>query len=739
MPSKGANPAASVDPMFASYEQLAGSLLKNLSGVCLLGSDLRSRGQSSTLKPEAIAKWLRSLRWDAAHDRTPAGVAQGRGQWLSAIPLEQSDGSLLGAFCVRQSLATLPAQPARHAAGVAQQLKPLLDCVHRELAAAIPARSRVQALTERTAELEWLFKVTGNLKGSLDDGRLVEELLIASTERLDSALGVLSIPEKRLCIEHERDMLDAGPLRTAWQQTQQHLMTWAQRQNRPLVLNGAGRDSNKIARCKILSVPVVRETGRVLGVMAFFKPADAADFASRHVFLARHLGRQTASLVDAQFDLMTGLYTRDGIEQMYGGLSDGPVAADRSIIYVDVDHMHVVNELHGFEVGNELIVRIADLLSPPLLPDGALAARISGDRFAIIMPESDPKAAAKVAEQLQVAANRLVIGPTQNVVDVSISCGVAALVCMPQGLARAMAAAELACKTAKNRGRGRVELYACEDHSMMRRHDDAVAVGELRAALKADRLLLFAQRITPLRNLSLPGGYELLLRLKSEDGSLVAPGPLIVAAQRYQLLPSVDRWVIQRALQMLAPYRGMLKSRGLSMSINVSGQSIGDETFVHHLREQLKAANLPRDCVTIEITEQAAVTNIARANGMIQQLTALGCRFALDDFGTGSNSLTTLKNLQISRVKIDGSFVRDILTDRNSLSTVRAIVELAKGLSMDTVAEYVETEAIAKEVRRLGVDYAQGYAFGKPEPLDSLLESLSKDESRRLHKLFLEM
>src|ERR1700693_5242642 len=141
MPSKGVQPAAPVDPMFASYEQLAGSLLKNLNGVCLLESDLRSRGQSSTLEPETIAKWLRSLRCDADHDRTPAGVAQGRGQWLVATPLEQSDGSLLGAFCVRQSLANPPTQPARHAADVAQQLKPLLDCVHRALAAAIPAKS----------------------------------------------------------------------------------------------------------------------------------------------------------------------------------------------------------------------------------------------------------------------------------------------------------------------------------------------------------------------------------------------------------------------------------------------------------------------------------------------------------------------------------------------------------------------------------------------------------------------
>ncbi len=729
-------PAASVDPMFASYVKLATSLLADLTGLCLLDFDLQSRGHADTPTPAVIAKWLRSLGWTDPNNRLPAGIASGRGRWLTAIPLEQSDGTLLGVFCVQQSRDPHPEHAARHAAAVALQLKPLLDCVYREFAAAIPASSRVQALTERTAELEWLFKVTGNLKGSSDDRHLLEELLTAATMRLHCALGVLSVPEKRLVLEHERDA--AAPLRAAWKQSEQHLITWAQRQNRPLVINGGGRGTQEAPRCKILSVPVVRDNGRVLGVLAFFNPPGAPDFASRHVFLARHLGRQTASLIAAQFDLMTGLYTRGGIEQMYGGMPGDPAAADRSILYIDVDHMHVVNELHGFEVGNELIVRIADLLSPPLLPEGALAARISGDRFAVILTEPDPVLAAKIAGDILAAASRLVIGPLQNLVEVSISCGVASLVSMPQGLARAMAAAELACKTAKNRGRNRVELYACEDDSMMRRHDDAVAVGQLRAALKSDRLLLFAQRIAPLQNRSLPGGYELLLRLQSEDGELVAPSPLLKAAQRYQLLPSVDRWVIQRALQTLAPYRDMLRSRGLSMSINVSGQSIGDETLVEHFREQLKTAKLPPGCITVEITEQSAVTNLVRANAMIDKLKVLGCRFALDDFGTGANSLTSLKSLQIARLKIDGSFVRDILTDRNSQATVRAIVELAKGLSMDTVAEYVETEAIADAVRRLGVDYAQGYAFGRPEPLDAVLKILSQDESLRLRRLFLE-
>jgi len=194
---------------------------------------------------------------------------------------------------------------------------------------------------------------------------------------------------------------------------------------------------------------------------------------------------------------------------------------------------------------------------------------------------------------LQAAAAALTIGPAQEAVDVSVSCGVAALVSMPQGLARALAAAELACKSAKKHGRNRVELYACEDNSMMRRHEDVVAVGQLRSAFKTDRLLLYAQRIVPLQNASLPSSFEILLRLRGPKGDIIAPGSLINAAQRYQLLPSVDRWVAERALQTLSAYRSMLKSRAISVSINVSGQSIGDEAFIRRFTDQLKAAALP--------------------------------------------------------------------------------------------------------------------------------------------------
>jgi len=726
------------DGLFDSYVQLTRNLCEEVAGICLLHGDLSVRGVYGQIDGSRTRDWLRSLRWDKKSKRDYASTTLGAAHSVTAIPIQQSDGDLLGVWCLLQPIKGSAESPGSIARALIQRLKPALNSLHRELSAAAPRQARTQTLTERTAELEWLFKVTSAVRTSSNDQKVLDGILNSATERIGAAVGVLIIPDKRLRLECLRGTDRASSLYRISSQTEEHLMTWATRQQRPLVVNG-GAAQKAAASCKIMSVPIVRDTGRILGVMAFFKPPQGTDFASRHVFLARHLGRQMAALIDSQFDLMTGLYTRDGVEQMFARHAEQESVTTGSVIYIDVDHMHVVNELHGFELGNELIVRVAELLAPPRVPQGAIAARITGDRFAVVIPDLDSKAASAVAQELQAAAKLLKIGPPQEQVDVSLSCGVAALVVMPQGLARALAAAELACKGAKKHGRDRVEIYACGDDSMMRRHGDVIAVGKLRNALKTDGLLLYAQRIVPLQQKGSAGGYEILMRLRDKDGTIVAPGALIAAAQRYQLLPTVDRWVAARALQTLAAYRGLLKSSGISISINVSGQSIGDEAFITLFTEQLQSANLPPGSITVEITEQAAVISLGRANDMIARMTAMGCRIALDDFGTGTNSLAYLKGLHIARVKIDGSFVRDVVANRRSQATVRGIVELAKGFSIDTVAEYVENAAIADKVRELGVDYAQGYAFGKPEPLEKILAELGRDESRRLHKLFLEM
>jgi diguanylate cyclase (GGDEF)-like protein len=725
------------DALFSSYAQLTENLCERVTGTCLLYRNLAVRGSRGQLNAQAVARWLKSLGWHKKASRDVATCTPLAGQWLVAIPVQKTDGELIGVLCVQQLAQSQSEDAAARTGPLIQRLKPALDSLYRELSSAAPRRAKTQTLTERTAELEWLFKVTSSVRTSSSDQKVLDGILSAATDRVEATLAILVIPDKRLRLECRGGGSDASSLHRIANQMEQHLITWAMRQQRPLLVNGAAA-AKTTANCKLMSVPLVREKGRVIGVMAFFNAPQAADFAPRHVFLARHLGRQMTSLIESQFDLMTGLYTRDGLDQMFERQSDQDEASG-SILYVDVDHMHVVNELHGFELGNELIVRVAQLLAPPLMPQAALAARITGDRFAVVLPQMDSKSACAVAQHLQRAASALKIGPAKEQVDVSISCGIAALVSMPQGLARALAAAELACKGAKKHGRDRVEVYACEDDSMMRRHDDVVAVGKLRSALKRDALLLYAQRIVPLQSHSGAGGYEILMRMRDQDDSIVSPGPLIAAAARYQLLPTVDRWVAQRALQSIAPYRSLLRSSGISISINVSGQSVGDEAFTTLFTELLKSANLPARSVMVEITEQAAVKGLGQARNMISRMTAMGCRIALDDFGTGANSLAYLKGLQVSRVKIDGSFVRDVVTNKRSEATVRGIVELAKGFSIDTVAEYVENSAIADKVRSLGVDYAQGYAFGKPEPLDEVLSDLGRDESRRLHKLFLEM
>ncbi|EQD44656.1 diguanylate cyclase/phosphodiesterase, partial [mine drainage metagenome] len=219
---------------------------------------------------------------------------------------------------------------------------------------------------------------------------------------------------------------------------------------------------------------------------------------------------------------------------------------------------------------------------------------------------------------------------------------------------------------------------------------------------------------------------------------IVLPGTLVQVARRYQLLPMIDQWVVRKTLQLLAAHREILEARRIGISINLSGQSIGDEEFTRELGEALRAAHLPAGCITFEITEQAAVSSLARADEMIRRLAPLNCRFALDDFGTGSNSLAYLNALPIARVKIDGTFVQDILSNSRSQATVRGIVELARGFSIDTVAEFVESDAIAKRVRELGVDYAQGYAFGVPEPLETVLAGLHREASRQSPRLRLE-
>jgi diguanylate cyclase (GGDEF)-like protein len=438
-------------------------------------------------------------------------------------------------------------------------------------------------------------------------------------------------------------------------------------------------------------------------------------------------------------DALTGLYTRQALERLVRERPSAPAGRPYCVIYADIDRLHLINEAHGFEYGDEVIKSFAGLLGSPLLPKSALTARVSGDCFLIALPGCEPRAAKMIASRVREKAAKAIggkPGASGKAAEISVSCGVAAVHDTPDGFSRAISAAELACRAAKDHGRNRVELDDANDMSLMGRHRDVLAVGMLREALKSSQFLVYAQKIVALHDTERPTGYELLLRLRTADGSVASYGNYIRAAQRYQLLVQVDRWMAEHALAMLGPYAMRLHRLNITISLNVTGQSVGDPDFMRFLSTHLKRSGIPARNLMLELTEQAAVANLKQAGELLQEFCRTGCGIALDDFGTGSNTLSSFKGLPVARVKIDGSFVRDLQSSRRSQATVEAIVQLAKSIGADTVGEMVETLEAADKLRQLGVDYAQGYAFGRPEPLEGVLDQLMKLEESSVELQF---
>jgi EAL domain-containing protein (putative c-di-GMP-specific phosphodiesterase class I) len=288
----------------------------------------------------------------------------------------------------------------------------------------------------------------------------------------------------------------------------------------------------------------------------------------------------------------------------------------------------------------------------------------------------------------------------------------------------AFAAAETACKAANDRGRNRVELYQEADESIVRRFTDINLIADLRAAIAEDRLELNAQLIVPLGNHNGPPHFEILLRMVGENGEIVGPDHFMSAAHRYQLMPTLDRWVIKHALEMLTPHAELLRSSQIVFAINFSGQSLQDADFTEHVARLIESSGLTPSNLCFELTESAAIGNLNRAEVLMRRLRKLGCNIALDDFGTGLSSLAYLRTLPIGMLKIDGSFVRDVCKDPRAESMVQTIAQLARAMSLTTVAEYVETDEIRTRITALGVDYGQGFAIGRPVPLVDVVAEL---------------
>jgi len=422
----------------------------------------------------------------------------------------------------------------------------------------------------------------------------------------------------------------------------------------------------------------------------------------------------------ATHDALTGLPNRREFERRVSlalGQRRMPPAS-HAVLYLDLDEFKLVNDTCGHAAGDELLRQMSALLRPRLR-EGDTLARLGGDEFGVLLEHCAPAAALRIAESLRKTIGDFHFVWKQRPFKVGVSIGLVNLADGTRTLAQVLSAADAACYMAKEKGRNRVQLWSSESDELTLRRGEMEWANRLHAALGQNRFCLYAQPVSAIRRGVDRVPYtELLLRLHDEGGEIVPPMSFIPAAERYHLMPAVDRWVIATAFAQIAKYAeaGALDQLGV-VAINVSGASLGDEEFLDFVQDQFVRHGVPHKAVCFEITETTAVTSLQKAIDFMTALRGCGCRFALDDFGVGVSSFTYLKHLPVDYLKIDGSFVKDLLQDPVDAAMVEAINRIGHLMGKQTIAESVENAATVEALRRIGVDYAQGFGIARPAPL----------------------
>ncbi|MFL6577864.1 MAG: EAL domain-containing protein [Povalibacter sp.] len=458
------------------------------------------------------------------------------------------------------------------------------------------------------------------------------------------------------------------------------------------------------------AAPIRDRLGHLIGAVMVFHDV------SKERRLRRALSYQ------ASHDALTGLINRREFEnRLNEALLTARADCDTThvLLYLDLDQFKLVNDTCGHQAGDRLLKEVTGLLQTRIRTSDTIA-RLGGDEFGLLLQDCTVDRAAKVADNLRQAIREYRFEWQDGAMHIGVSIGIVEINSTSESITSVMSAADVACYAAKDSGRNRVHMY--QSGAAPERHREMQWVSKLTRAVEENRLELYYQPIVPIgANRDPRGHYELLVRMRSENGSLILPAEFIPAAERYNVMSIIDRWVVRQALGALAHYRTDGDHRhGYTISINLSGTSLNDDRFLEFLIAELQAYDLSPGAVCFEITETAAISNLANVIHFMKEFRARGCQFSLDDFGSGLSSFMYLKNLPVDYLKIDGQFIQNVTTDRVDRCMVEAITQIGHAMGIKTIAERVESAEVLACLADIGVEYAQGIYVAIPESVESL-------------------
>ena len=427
-----------------------------------------------------------------------------------------------------------------------------------------------------------------------------------------------------------------------------------------------------------------------------------------------------------RYDELTGLLNRQALTERIDHL----IAESRrtndthAVVYIDLDRFRLVTSTCGHDAGDDLLRWVATRLNE-LCGAEDYAGRIGGDEFALVLPRRDARDAERVAREIQRRLLEFRFGWHDKTFAVGASFGIVAFDAEMVRAVEVLGAADHACRAAKDAGRGRIQIYLETDDQMAQSRRSRQWVAGLQKNLEEGKLQLFAQGINALSSRAGKGvHFEVLVRRVDEQGRFQSPVSIIEAAEHSGMMDAIDRFVVRQALRMVGglPQRAMRRLD--TCAINLSGVSLLREGLLDFIVKEMHKSNVPPSKICFEVTETAALANLGEVLWVMQELGAMGCRFAIDDFGSGHASYGYIETLPVDYVKIDGLFVRDLPDNALHRSIVESVHRIGITLNIRTVAEAVETQAIADLLKTIGVDYAQGWLYGKPGPLTDLLARL---------------